>query len=59
MKKITAFILLALFPFAAFAACGRGGGEGGEIVVINSFGDYDEARRVMYQSFVGDVDLVN
>lgn len=59
MKKITAFILLALFPFAAFAACGRGGGEGGEIVVINSFGDYDEARRVMYQSFVGDVDLVD
>ncbi|MFQ9739398.1 MAG: hypothetical protein ACLR06_18115 [Christensenellaceae bacterium] len=45
----------------ALAACGGGREQNSaaEIVTLNGFGDYDEARRVMYESFVGDVDIVD
>ena len=57
MKKTILFLLLLAMSLAALAACGKAGGLGSETVLINGFGSYDEARRVMYQSFVGDVDI--
>lgn len=60
MKRAMAAILSALLALAAFGACGEGkGGKTAEIVTINGFGGYDEARRVMYESFVGDADIVD
>lgn len=57
MKKTILFLLLLAMSLAALAACGKAGGSGPETVLINGFGSYDEAQRVMYQSFVGDVDI--
>ena len=61
MKKAISLVLSAVLCLGALAACGGGREQNSaaEIVTLNGFGDYDEARRVMYESFVGDVDIVD
>ena len=61
MKKAISLVLSAVLCLGALAACsgGREQNSAAEIVTLNGFGDYDEARRVMYESFVGDVDIVD
>ena len=61
MKKARSLVLSAVLCLGALAACGGGREQNSaaEIVTLNGFGDYDEARRVMYESFVGDVDIVD
>ena len=61
MKKAISLVLSAVLCLGAWAACGGGREQNSaaEIVTLNGFGDYDEARRVMYESFVGDVDIVD
>lgn len=61
MKKAISLVLSAALILTAFAGC-KGTEEkksAAEMITINGFGDYDEARRVMYESFVGDVDIVD